>query len=291
VATLGVFDGVHLGHAEVIGRVVSAGAEKSLAAVVVTFDRHPASVTSEEKLPAITSLEHRLRIFAGMGVDSCVVLRFAAETSQMTAAEFVRRVFHELLGARLLVLGFDCRFGRDREGDVDLCRAMGEELGFDVETVPPVSVDGSVVSSTAIRGMIEGGQLAEAERLLGRRVSLYGTVVHSYGLGVVLGYPTANIDPHNEAIPPDGVYATWCSIEGRALPGVTSIGRRETLHPDGADRAVETHIIGESADLYGRDIEVEFVRYLRNQRRFPSRAELKQQIARDVAEAAAALKS
>ena len=289
VATLGVFDGVHRGHAQVLRRVVSLARERSIQAAVVTFDRHPAAVTHARPLPAITSLEHRLRLFARMGVDICVVIRFGPDVAQIPAAEFVRRVFGDLLATRVLVLGFDCRFGRDREGDAELCRAMGMELGFDVISLPPVTVQGQPISSTAIREAIQSGDLGRAQDLLGRPVSVFGTVVHSCGLGRELGYPTANIDPHNEAIPPDGVYAAWCCINGDPVPGVASVGVRETLHPGSRERVVEVHLIGRSEDLYGRDIEVQFVELLRGQRRFESRDALVSRIGQDVADAQACL--
>ena len=209
VVTLGVFDGVHRGHAEVIGRVVSAARRRGCQAAVVTFDRHPSVLFDHRPAPAITSLEHRIRLFEALGVDVCVVMEFSEAVAQMPAEEFARTVFHDLLGAELLVLGFDCRFGRGRQGDVELCRRLGPELGFEVESVPPVEFGGRPVSSTAIRQAVTEGDLDGAESLLGRPFSLFGTVVRGEGRGRRIGFPTANLDPHNEILPPEGIYATW----------------------------------------------------------------------------------
>ncbi len=289
VVTLGVFDGVHRGHARVLREVVEQSRGRSRRAVVATFERHPAAVLSDEPLPAITSLPHRLRLFEELGLDLCVVIRFDPAVAAMPAARFAREVFNDLLRAELVVLGYDCRFGRGREGDVELCRRLGPELGFEVRSVPPVEEDGRPVSSTAIREAIQRGELERAARLLGRPVSLLGTVVAGEGRGERIGVPTANLDPHNEAIPPDGVYAAWARLDGERIPGVVSIGRRETFHGPEGERAVELHLIGRRMELYGRDVEVEFVARLRPQRAFPGAAELAEQIAEDIRAAAEAL--
>ena len=281
VATLGVFDGVHVGHAAILRRVVSEARRRSCRAAVVTFDRHPAAMLSAAPQPAITSLSHRTRLFESLGLDVCVVVRFTEAVARMAAVEFARGVFRDLLAAELLVLGEDGRFGRDREGDVALCR----ELGFEVQTVSAVRVAGRRVSSTAIRRAIRAGDFAEAEVLLGRAYSLFGTVVGGQRRGRRLGFPTANLDVHNEAIPPDGVYAAWAFADGEALPAAVSVGRRLTFGPDGdGGPVVEVHLIGRDEDLYGRDIEVRFVRRLRDQEAFPGPGALAAQIARDIEE-------
>ncbi len=286
VVTLGVFDGVHLGHAEVIRQVVAAARERACRAAVVTFDRHPATVLAgagPAELPAITSLEHRIRLFEGLGLDVCIVVRFTRDVARIEAEEFARLVLHELLSAELVILGYDCRFGRDGKGDVDLCRRLGSQLGFEVRVVPAVKLDGAPVSSTAIRSAIRNGDLQAAARLLGRPFSLYGTVVSGDGRGRALGYPTANLDLHNEAVPPDGVYAARASTDGEQIPAVVSIGTRSTFHHEpGSVRTVEVHLIGRREDLYGKDLEVQFVRLLRGQQVFAGAEDLKAQIERDV---------
>ncbi len=283
VVTLGVFDGVHRGHAELIGRVVSAARGRSCQAAVVTFDRHPSVLLAHQPAPAITSLDHRLHLFGALGLDVCVVVQFTGEVAQMPAEEFARRVFHDLLGARLLVLGFDARFGRGHQGDVELCRRLGPGMGWEVESIPPVQVDGRPVSSTAIRQAIERGELREAERLLGRPFSLYGTVVRGDARGRRLGYPTANLDLHHELLPPEGIYVTRLFTDDEPLPSVTSIGRQPTF-PEAAhtEAVVEVHAIGRRIDLYGRDVEVQFVERLRGQVAFADSEALREQIGRDV---------
>jgi riboflavin kinase/FMN adenylyltransferase len=282
-ATLGVFDGVHRGHAEVIRRLVAAARAGGWRAAVVTFDRHPDAVVAGRSEPAITSLQHRLRLFGGLGVDLCVVIEFSDEVASTDAGDFLRAVMRDLLDVRLLVVGEDCRFGRGRRGDVALCRRLGPELGFEVEAVPPVAVAGERVSSTAIRRAVVAGDLERAERLLGRPLSLYGTVVRGDGRGRAIGFPTANLDLHNEVVPPDGVYAGWAFLDGSPLPCVISIGRRETFHAEPqADRVAEVHILDFAEDLYGCDIEVRFAERLREQKSFSGSQALAAQIGRDV---------
>jgi riboflavin kinase/FMN adenylyltransferase len=283
VATLGVFDGVHRGHAEILDRVRSEALARGYRSVVITFDRHPGAIVRESPQPAITSLEHKLRLFESFGLDVCVVVRFDREVADMPAAEFARIVFTQLLDARLLVLGEDCRFGRNREGDVAACRRFGADMGYEVHVVAPVAVSGERVSSTAIRQAILAGDLARAAALLGRPFSLYGTVVHGDGRGRSLGYPTANVDPHNETIPPDGVYAAWAYIAEEPLRAVVSVGRRETFseQTDGS-RVVEVHLIDCRQELYGRNIEARFVRRLRAQQTFADVADLVAQMDADV---------
>jgi riboflavin kinase/FMN adenylyltransferase len=284
--TLGVFDGVHRGHAQVLRRVVAGAGERGCDAVVVTFDRHPTLLLSHSPAPAITSLEHRIRLFGSLGLDACVVVEFTEAVAQMPAEEFARRVFHDLLGARLLVLGFDCRFGRGREGDVEMCRRLGPAMGWQVESVPAVEVDGRPVSSTAIREAIARGELERVARLLGRPFSLYGTVVSGDARGRRIGYPTANLDLHNEILPPEGIYVTHLFVNGEPLPSVTSVGRQPTFPEAGhAEPVVEVHAIDRRLDLYGRDVEVRFVTRLRQQVAFPSVEALREQIGRDVAAA------
>ena len=290
VATLGVFDGVHVGHEHILREVVCQARARGAVGVVITLDRHPHRVLHGLPEPFITSLEHRLRLFEELGLDYCMIIRFTPQVAEMGAADFARAVFRDLLHARLIILGFDCRFGRNREGDGELCRKMSGELGLEALIVPPVTVAGEVVSSTAIRQAIEKADLAAAAQLLGRPFSLFGTVVRGARRGHVLGYPTANLDVHNELLPKEGVYATRAFLEGKALASVTSIGAQQTFEAQGeTEAAVEVHIMDSDLDLYGRDVEVQFVKWLRAQRRFASAEALAEQIAADVAQARQAL--
>ncbi len=290
VATLGVFDGVHVGHQRVLREVVHAARQRGAPSVVITFDRHPHRVLQRSPQPAITSLEHRLRLFEGLGLDHCMVISFAPEIAGMSAADFARTVFRDLLHVELLIVGPDWRFGRDHEGDVELCRRMAGELGLEAHVVAPVMVGEQVVSSTRIRRAIRAAAFADVKGLLGRPFSLFGTVVRGAGRGRTLGYPTANLDVHNELLPRQGVYATRLLLGQRPLPSVTSVGRRETFEQAGQPPVVaEVHVLDSAADLYGRDVEVQFVTWLRGQRRFSSSEALAEQIGRDVAQSRAVL--
>ena len=290
VATLGVFDGVHLGHDRIFAALKSEALARYCRSAVITFDRHPGAVVRHVPEPAITSLEHKLRLFDASGIDLCVIIRFDSEVAAMQAEDFAREVFAELLSASLLVLGEDCRFGRNREGDVASCRRFGQRMGFEVLVIPPVAIGGERGSSTAIRQAILDGQLERAAELLGRPFSLYGTVVRGDGRGRSLGYPTANLDPHNETIPPDGVYAGWALLDGRPTAAVISVGRRETFRAqtDGR-RVVEVHLLEHTQDLYGRDMEVQILRFLRGQKAFASGEELATQVGADLDAAREAL--
>jgi len=283
-ATVGMFDGVHRGHRAVIETVVSEGRARSLPSIVITFDRHPDQVIADVERPAITSCAHRLRLFERLGADNCLLIRFTRDVAGMEPEAFVREVLCELLGVRLLVLGFNFRFGRGGRGDVKLCSRIGSGLGFDVISVPAVEVCGEVVSSTAIRCAVQGGEFKRAERLLGRPCSVLGTVVPGGGRGMRLGYPTANLDLHNELMPPDGVYAARVLFGGQEWPAAASVGRRETFHHEAdAARVVEAHLLDTSVELYGQDLEVTFVELIRPQRDFASEDALRDAIRQDVA--------
>ncbi|NLW50202.1 MAG: riboflavin biosynthesis protein RibF [Candidatus Brocadiaceae bacterium] len=280
VVTVGVFDGVHVGHAAILECVVSEARARSCRSAVVTFDRHPGALLNAAPQPAITSLDHRIRLFAALGLDACVVVEFTAAVAATAAEDFARSVFGDLLQARVVVLGEDARFGHGRRGDAALLKA----LGLAVRRVGPVLVGGRRVSSTAIRQAIRAGDFEDAHRLLGRPFSLYGIVVRGAQRGRALGYPTANLNVQNEAIPPEGVYAGWAMANGERMPCAISVGRCETFAPGPSlPVMVEVHLLDRSMDLYGRRLEVEFVCRLRPQQTFESATDLSAQIARDVA--------
>jgi riboflavin kinase/FMN adenylyltransferase len=202
------------------------------------------------------------------------------------AADFADEILKARLGARAFVLGFDSKFGRNREGTPEYLQS----LGYPVEVVPQVLVRGRAVSSTAIREAVELGDLAAAAALLGRPYSLWGEVVHGDALGRQLGFPTANLDPHHELLPPTGVYSAWAQVRGRPQPAVVNIGYRPTVRSEQPPTPrIEAHLIGFSGDLYGQTLELEFVQRLREEQRFASLAELRAQIGRDVESARGSL--
>jgi riboflavin kinase/FMN adenylyltransferase len=290
VAALGVLDGVHLGHQRMLAEVCAEARRRAVPSCVVTFDRHPHPVVGGPPEPFITSLAHRVRLLDRLGLDVCLVLEFTPQVAAMFAEDFARAVLRDMLGARLLIVGQDCRFGAGGRGDVAMLRRMEPELRIQARVIPTVCVDGEPVSSTAVRQAVRQGDLHRARRLLGRPFSLLGTVVRGCGRGRVLGYPTANLDVQNELIPPEGVYATILSAADGTCPSVTSIGRQETFQAaPGARTLVEVHVLDRRLDLYGRDVEVQFIRFLRGQRRYENADALAARIALDVEQARAAL--
>lgn len=286
VVSLGVFDGVHLGHRSILQANVSRARALGAVPTVVTFRRHPKHLLLGHAPKTLTTLEHRLELFARAGIAHSVVLDFDAVLRALAATQFARELDRSL-DVRCFVLGFDSKFGRDRGGTPESLRA----LGYEVEVAPKVLVHDRPVSSTAIREAVELGDLVAAAAMLGRPVSVYGRVVHGTSLGHRIGYPTANLNLHRQLHPPPGVYA--CRVHHRPAngpprdyQGVTNIGFRPTvaarpaLHPQ-----VEVHLLDFEGDLYGQRIELEFVARLRGEKRFSGIDELSAQIARDVQEA------
>jgi len=281
LVTVGVFDGVHLGHKHLISQLVGKAEQENSLSVVVTFRQHPQEVLRPDiKLPFLTDLSERKKLLKNEGADIIVPLTFTAETSQLSARDFIG-LLRKYLRMRGLVIGPDFALGRKREGNVNALCALGRELGFSVTVVPPVVIDGEIVSSTAIRKALSDGDVSKVRRLAGRGFSLRGRVVAGTGRGVVLGFPTANLKIGNEqALPADGVYASWAGINGENFPSMTNIGKRPTFGD--SRRAVEVYIVDYRGDLYGREIQVEFVERLREEKRFDSVEELKRQMAEDV---------
>jgi riboflavin kinase/FMN adenylyltransferase len=294
VVSVGVFDGVHLGHQAILRANVARAVELGAEPTVVTFRRHPKQLLLGRAPRALTTLEHRLELFRRAGIQHAVALNFDGELRSQSAAEFAQRLLVEGLDARHLVLGFDSKFGKDREGTPDRLR----ELGFEVDVVGQVLVAKRPVSSTAIREAVELGDLVGAEAMLGRPVALLGRVVHGDARGRQLGFPTANLNPLHELHPPPGVYACRASRLERAsdrgsaprLEAVTHIGPRPTVDGEAGETRVEVHLLDFEGDLYGAHLEVEFVAQLRGPQRFPDLEALKAQIGRDVAAARDALR-
>lgn len=281
---MGVFDGVHLGHFVVLRKVVERARAQGVQPAMVTFTGHPKELLLGHAPPAVTSLEHRLLLFARAGIAATLVLEFTEELRELTAEQFVRRILIEGLGLRELVFGFDSKFGRDRGGNPQSLAPLARALGFAITEVPPLRLGGRAVSSTAVREAVALGDLRAAATMLGRPVSVLGTVVRGDGRGAGLGFPTANLDLHHELHPPEAVYAALARFDEKLRPAVVNVGRRPTF--DGTQRQVEVHLLDCQADLYGKDLEVFFLEKLREERAFPGRAELSAQIRADAARAA-----
>ena len=287
VLTVGVFDGVHQGHRHLLRRLVECAGSDYLP-TVLTFTNHPITVLRPGvEVAYITSPGERVRLLKEQGIELVVPLDFTPELSRVSAGDFTATLV-KTLRMKGLVAGPDSTLGRDREGDIDFLKQKGLELGFWVEVVDPLIIDGGMVKSRRIRSGLEEGDVATCARLLGRKYSLEGLVVKGDQRGAELGFPTANLemDPRM-ALPGDGVYATWATIGGFRRPSATSIGIRP--HFGLSERMVEVYVMDFNADLYGQRLNVEFVRKLRDQQSFSSVEELIGQIDQDVASARTAL--
>ena len=280
VLTLGVFDGVHLGHRHLLKRLIELSSPHFLP-TVLTFSNHPITVLRPDtQVSYLTSSQQKTRLLKDQGVELVVSIEFTLELSQVSAHDFVRMLV-ELLRMRGLVLGPDAALGRNREGDLDYLRRLGAEMGFWVESVEPLALEGALVRSRSIREGITRGEVATCAGLLNRNFSLEGQVVIGDRRGRELGFPTANLKIDSEIIwPGDGIYATWALIDGVRYPSATSIGVRPTFGL--SQRLVEVHVMDFDDDIYGEPMCVEFVSKVREQETFQSVEELVQQIKQDV---------
>jgi riboflavin kinase/FMN adenylyltransferase len=283
---IGMFDGVHLGHQQVIHQMIADARAHEAHAVVATFDRHPNTVVAPERAPAlIYPLEKRLRVIGDLGADAVWLIRFDEAFSRVTGEEFVRQMVSGFGRVHSLCVGGDFAFGHKRSGSVALLRALGGELGYSVHGLAAVSLDGEAVSSTRIRERVRGGDFDGAAQMLGRAWSLCGPVQRGDQLGRALGFPTANLDVRGLVLPPHGVYAVHVEWNGQSLRGALNLGTRPTLAQPQPSLQVEVHLLDFSGDLYGEQLEVTFIRKLRDEQKFPSREALREQIARDISAA------
>jgi riboflavin kinase/FMN adenylyltransferase len=282
--SIGVFDGVHLGHQQLLTHLRDEARSKNWLSGVVTFKSHPEIVLAgENKLLWLNDLETRISLLRNLGIDIVVALPFSSELSRLTARRFVQ-LLKQHLKMRGLIIGPDFALGRNREGDAEKLRILGEEMGFSVEVIPAVVIDGYVVSSSAIRQALAEGDMKKVEKLIGRLFSLSGQVVSGDRRGRNLGFPTANLDLKPEqALPGDGVYATITHTDDDSLPSVTNIGVRPTF--GGRKRLAETYILDFEGDLLGQKLTVDLVDKLRDEERFDTVEELKDQMVKDVEQA------
>ena len=286
VLTLGVFDGLHLGHQLIIRRVVERARATDSVPTVITFDPHPRAVLHPESAPPLLqTFDQKIEALGVLGIEQTIVVRFTEEFARVRAEEFLRDVVRERLQAREVYLGRGFAFGYKREGDIELLRRVSERLGFHADEVPEVRLRRQRISSSKIRGLLSEGRVNLARRMLGRPYGVEGRVVRGAERGRTLGFPTANLHPQNRVIPRGGVYVTATLIEGRWRRSVTNVGTRPTFERD-AEASVETYVMDWSGDLYGDVVRTRFLRRLRDERRFASLAELKAQIERDTRRAA-----
>lgn len=286
--TVGVFDGVHLGHQRLLTHLRNEAQQRDLLTGVVTFKSHPQKVLSPgRKLLWLSNLETRTNLLRSFGIDVIVTLPFTPQLAELTAREFVQ-LLKDYLKMRGLVVGPDFALGKNREGSADQLRLLGQEMGFIVEVVPPVVLDGEVISSSAVRLALAQGDMETVEKLFGRPFSLSGQVVTGDRRGRVLGFPTANLDVEPEqALPSDGVYVTAAHINHESLPSVTNIGVRPTF--GGGKHLVETYLLDYEGQLHEQRLRIDLLDKLRDEKHFDTAEELQAQIRKDVEQARAIL--
>lgn len=289
VIAIGMFDGIHLGHKRVIKRVMTL-AGKNRDAAVVTFDPHPQAVLRpKEGPPRIMSLEHRMHIFEKMGLDAVIVINFTEHLSAMTPEDFIKQVIVSGIGAKKVFVGGNFHFGRAKSGDISSLKDIAKKYDVDVSIVQPVKQAGKIISSTWLRKLISSGKILRAEKLLRRPPSVWGTVVKGDQRGRELGIPTANIDPHQEVIPPPGVYAVKADIDDVLYDGVLNVGFKPTFYGNKLKKRkepyIEAHILEYTGDLYGKSLEIFFIKRLRGEKKFRSVTSLVRQVDKDVKKA------
>ena len=278
---IGVFDGVHRGHQVILSRMLRRSHDSRLISMVVTFDPHPLKILEPRSAhPILMSLPHRLRLFEEMGISEALVIRFTRTFSRMDRERFLSDLLIGRLGLGALSVGYDFRFGTRGLGDLEFLRAKACERNFLLSVCRPLKYGKQIISSTWIRRLILSGDLRTASLMLGRPVSVYGTVIHGRGRGRASGFPTANLNPHHETIPPDGVYAVWGELGGRCLKGMLHIGARPTYGE--GERSLEVHFLDFSGDIYGKEVELIFLKRLRPIRKFDNPAELTRAIRKDI---------
>jgi riboflavin kinase/FMN adenylyltransferase len=281
---IGVFDGVHLGHQQIIRQTVADARQHDAIALVITFDRHPSTVVAPDRVPPlIYSLPQKLGAIESLGADTLLLIHFDRAFSGQTGEAFIRGLARDLGKIQSICVGADFIFGHQRNGNVTLLKKLGDELGFTVHGLAAVSLDNQIVSSTRIREAIRSGNLDAASQMLGRPYAISGRVVAGDGVGRKLGFPTANLDTAGLVLPPNGVYLGLAKIGEKPQPAALNIGFRPTLATGGSQLRVEAHLLDFSGDLYSRELEIEIGEKLRDERKFGSFEELKAQIARDVA--------
>ena len=283
VVTSGTFDGVHVGHQKILKRVKERAKQSKGQSVVITYWPHPRLVLFPEDndLRLLATIEERIEQLRSFGIDYLLIIPFTKEFSRLSSRNFIADVLVKALHTKVLVIGYDHRFGKNREGSFEHLKARSAQYGFEVEEIPRQDVDDVGVSSTKIRRAIESGDIPTATRYLGHAYGLTSTVLEGNKLGRTIGYPTANLAlpaPH-KLIPANGVYAVWVELNNERFPGMMNIGTRPTV--DGSHLTLEVHILNFDRDIYGHTLTVEFVEMLREERKFDGLEALKTQLAKD----------
>jgi len=283
---IGFFDGVHLGHQQIIRQTIADARQHGGLALVLTFDQHPNTVVAPDRVPPlIYSLPQKLRAIESLGSDALLLLRFDRAFSEQTGEGFIRQLTRDLDRIQCVCVGADFVFGHKRSGNVALLKQLGGELNFAVHGIAAISLDGQAVSSTRIREAVRAGEFDATSQMLGRTYSLAGKVVRGDQFGARLGFPTANLDVTGLVLPPNGVYAAQALVQGKTHRAVLNIGHRPTVRQPTATIHVEAHLLNFAGDLYGQEMEITFSGKLRDEQKFATLDDLKAQIVRDVAAA------
>lgn len=285
VLTIGTFDGVHLGHRKIIDRLRRIAAETGGESVIFTFDPHPRKVVSPEEtnLRLLTTLDEKIELFEQSGIDHLIIYPFTPEFANLTYEQFVEQVLVDQIHTKYLVVGYDHRFGKDRQGGFEFLKKCADRHEFEIEKLDVLLMNESNISSTKIREAIQKGDFETANSYLGYPFSLHGTVVEGQQLGRKIQYPTANVEASDpdKIIPGYGVYAVKVKINGELHLGMLNIGNRPTVNNNADHRSIEVHVFDFDAEVYGRPIEILFYRRLREERKFNSLDELREQLAKD----------
>lgn len=281
ITTIGNFDGVHIGHQQVLKAVKKRAQKLNLPSIVYTFEPHPLKVVAPHKgLLLLTTPEEKIKLIKASGIDYLILAKFTKEFASQHPKKFVANILVKQLRAKEIWVGHDYAFGKGRAGTIEYLRKLGEEFGFKVNVIPAYKRRGAIVSSSKIRKYLIEGKVKEAAVFLGRPYTLSGKIVRGRNIGKHLGFPTANIAVHNELIPRDGIYAVHVLLGAKTYKGAANIGFAPTFHTK--KRAVEVHIIGFKGNIYGKKIKMEFVERLRGEKVFKSVSELAVQIRKDV---------
>lgn len=277
---IGVFDGVHLGHQKILKKMLLDAKKWRCRSMVITFDPHPSTVLNPGHVHALTmSLEHRLKLLGQMKVDEVLVIKFNQQIAKITHEKFFQILLNRF-GLKSISIGHDFRFGKKGLGDINFFENQRRKKALRLYVTKAITKNKKIISSTYIRNLISGGNIKEASQMLGRPFSIQGTVIQGKGRGKKMGFPTANIDPHHEALPPNGVYAVWGIVGARRLKGVLHIGERPTFGE--IEKSIEVHFLKFNQEIYGQDVELVFVRKIRQIKPFKSPGELTQAIQNDI---------
>jgi riboflavin kinase / FMN adenylyltransferase len=280
--TIGVFDGVHRGHQQIIQKLVKEAHDQNEPAVVLTFDPHPANVLSGQDIKCLTTPGERADLLADLGVDHVITQRFTRDLSAASAAEYMSAL-KKTLGLKRLLIGYDFALGKGREGNATRLAEIGRGLGYAVEVIPALSDESGVISSTEIRKLISTGNVGEANKLLGHNYRMSGEIIHGAKRGRTIGFPTANIDyPSQKATPANGIYACWAYLGPEKFMAATNIGFNPTFTPERKIPSLEAYLLDFDRDIYGQHLKLEFIARIRDELKFDSVEALIQKIHEDV---------